>query len=123
MTAAQQPQRGRLFTPPQGGGETSLVGNVQLPVAGRTITQLPGRGNYDVSYNGSSVGTLRRGGPNGIFQSNGATIQRGLNLQPQQPPGQPTQLGAVGATSRQYAPNMFQQQMMQAQAIRNRPIK
>lgn len=123
----------RLATP-RTSNETSLVGDKELPVQGRTITPIQGiRGGYNVSIDGNSVGQLLRGGPNGRFVGNGAAIpgvlrspQGSPQMTPNQPMNGPTmQLGGGGGMPppRQYAPNPFQQQMMQAAAIRNRPIK
>lgn len=116
------PQAARLVTP-RTSSETSLVGDRQIPIQGRTITPIQGvRGGFDVAIDGNSVGQLLRGGPNGRFVSNGAAIAA--------PALQPGQMGTRSLTpnappmqQRQYAPNPFQQQMMQAQMLRNRPIK
>lgn len=54
---------------------TSLVGDSDLPVAGRTI--IPKQGSttsFDVLYDGVDVGDLIRGGANGRFLANGAPI-------------------------------------------------
>lgn len=128
----QQQGAGRTpgaLTPQPGSNESSLVGDRQLPTSNRTIKDL-GRGYYDVSYGGNSVGVLRPGGSNGRFVGNGAPIARPLaqpiqQAGPQQLGGQPgMQLGGQqSGPPRQYAPNPFQGQMAQADMIRNRPIK
>jgi len=122
--------------------QTSLVGDRQLPVEGRTITPIQGvKGGYDVSYGGNSVGQLLRGGPNGQFHPSGAAPipsvtqpYRPPPMTPQmQPPGVAMQLGGGGGGAqlggmpgmqpqRQYTPNPFQQQMITAQRVRNGPI-
>lgn len=116
---------------PRTSNETSLVGDRQLPVQGRTITPIQGlRGGYSVALDGQPIGNLYRGGPNGRFVGNGTPIPGVLkspqSLQQGAMVRMPQQLGGgvgIQQPQRQYAPNAFQQQMMQAQAIRNRPIK
>lgn len=125
--AMRQPQQKLAQAPTS--GQTSLVGNRQLPVDGRSIIDL-GRGNYDVQYGGQSVGRLSRGGPNGRFTPSGnVPIPQPLMQQSQTPMamqlgggGMGQQLGGMQqAPQRQYAPNPFQQQQQQAQMLR-RPI-
>lgn len=58
-----------------GSPTTSLVGDTELPIAGRTIVPRAGsRTTFDVLYNGQDVGDLVRGGPNGRFIPNGVPI-------------------------------------------------
>lgn len=59
---------------------TSLVGDTELPIEGRRIVDR-GRGNYDVFYGDTQVGTLVKGGKNGRFKGNGATIPQPAPVQ------------------------------------------
>jgi hypothetical protein len=52
---------------------TSLVGDTDLPVAGRRIVARD-KNNFDVFYGDTNVGQIVRGGANGRFISNGAEI-------------------------------------------------
>lgn len=56
-----------------GSSTTSLVGDTELPIEGRSIVSRGG-GTYDVLYNGQQVGQLVRGGANGRFLPNGNPI-------------------------------------------------
>lgn len=74
-----------------GNSLTSLVGDTDLPIAGRTIVPRAGsRTTFDVLYNGQDVGDLVRGGPNGRFIGGGAPIPQ--PMAPEQPAA-----GAAGA--------------------------
>lgn len=119
LRGMQQRPQGQLVNPLTS-NQTSLVGDRQLPTQGRTITPIQGvKGGYNVAYDGRMVGQLLRGGPNGRFVSNGAPIARPLMQAPAQGlPSGPPQGQGMPQAPRQYAPNPFQQQMMQAQALR-----
>ncbi len=77
-----------------GNSLTSLVGDMQLPVAGRTFVQ-KGKGLYDVLYDGVDVGDLTPGGRGGRFVGNGAAIPQ--PIAPMMMP--PTAADAEGANA------------------------
>lgn len=53
-------------------GNGQLVGDTYLPRG--TTTKSVGKGYYEVIYNGTRIGTLRPGGPNGKFRADGDPI-------------------------------------------------
>lgn len=82
---------------PDGSPTTSLVGDTQLPIAGRTIVPRQGsRTTFDVFYDGNDVGDLVRGGPNGRFIRTGEIPTL---VQKTQPPDAPTWMGIPQQTS------------------------
>lgn len=70
---SQEQENFRQGLDANGNSLTSLVGDTELPLEGRTFVQ-KGKGIYDVLYNGQDVGDLVPGGPNGRFVASGAPI-------------------------------------------------
>jgi hypothetical protein len=68
----------------QGNSLTSLVGDADLPIAGRRIVARD-KNNFDVFYGDTQVGQLVRGGANGRFLANGNAIPQPMAPQAQMP--------------------------------------
>lgn len=68
----------------QGNSLTSLVGDADLPIAGRRIVARD-KNNFDVFYGDTQVGQLVRGGANGRFLANGNPIPQPTAPQTEMP--------------------------------------